>query len=285
MSSFLISFISGPAIKSQKSIGLRPERPDVRKSLNYREVRKLVVGRNLFNSEGELPDESDPEANQSLPISEFNENSKCTKSSLPLELVGIIYSVNPVNALATVKEKGYTIADIYRAGDVIVGREEALVHAVQPSRLVINNNGVKECLEIKAKKGRSFSNSPSERPAAPVKSEPSGSDGLSTVQLESSFVEEELGPGFAKILESGRLVPYNRDGTMIGFKLIGVKANSLWKKVGLSSGDVVKSVNGQSMAQPDKGFAFYEALQSEREIRVEFLKRGKTPSNISIEIR
>ncbi|SME95416.1 type II secretion system protein N [Pseudobacteriovorax antillogorgiicola] len=285
VSSFLIGFISGPAIQPIRSVGLQADRPDVRKTLNYRQVRKDVVKRNIFNSTGELPDESDPSANQERPMAEFNVNDKCNKSSLPLELVGIIYSANPASALASVKEKGYNIADIYRAGDPILGHEAANVYAVQPSRLVINNNGVKECLEIKSQKGRSFSSSPTRTTTEPVKSDPPPSDDLATVQLESSFVEESLGPGFAKILESGRLVPYNRDGSMIGFKLIGVKAKSLWKKAGLNSGDVITSVNGVSMAQPDKGFEFYTALQNEREIRVEYLKKGKSPSNISIEIK
>ena len=30
-------------------------------------------------------------------------------------------------------------------------------------------------------------------------------------------------------------MPYNRDGAMIGFKLIGVKGKSLWKKAGLTT--------------------------------------------------
>ena len=285
VSSFLIGFVSGAAIQPIRGQKVKAVRPDVRKTLNYREVRKDVLKRNVFNSSGELPDESDPTSNQNSPIAEFNVNDKCKKSSLPLELVGIIYSANPETALASVKEKGYSIADIYRAGDAVAGHEQAVVYAVQPNRLVLNNSGVKECLEIKVKKGRSFSSSPSPSEKKPVKSDSDPADGLSTVQLQSSFVEEALGPGFAKILESGRLVPYNRDGSMIGFKLIGVKAKSLWKKAGLNSGDVITSVNGESMAQPDKGFAFYESLQNEREIRVEYLKRGKTPSNISIEIK
>ena len=285
VSSFLISFVAGSAIKPIRMGPVVAERPNVRKSLNFREVRKDVVARNIFNSEGELPDETDTGFEKAKPVAEFDMNAACAKSNLPLELIGIIYSPNPNSALASVKEKGYSIADIYRAGDEIIGNEQALVHSVQENRVVLNNNGVKECLEIKFKKGASFAKSPKSSGSKPVKSDADSSDGLSTVQFESSFVEEALGPGFAKILESGRLVPYNRDGSMVGFKLIGVKGSSLWKKSGLNNGDVITSVNGASMAQPDKGFAFYEALQNEREIRVEYLKKGKDPSNISIEIK
>ena len=285
VSTFSVDFLSEAAMKSAKS-SVDIERPNLRKTLNYRDVRRSVVARNIFNSDGELPDEADPSDGESGGIvGDFNANAQCIKSTLPLQLVGIIYSNNPTISLATVREKGYSEADVYRAGDAILGQEQAVVHAVEADQVVINNAGAKECLEVSEQKSRSFSKSPSSSFSEPVKTNEEASDELSTVQLQSSFVEESLGPGFAKILESGRLVPYNKDGAMVGFKLIGVKSDSLWKKVGLSSGDVITNVNGLSMAQPDKGFALYEALQNERQIRVEFLKKGKAPSNISVEIK
>lgn len=72
---------------------------------------------------------------------------------------------------------------------------------------------------------------------------------------------------------------------MKGFKLVGAKAESLWRKVGLSSGDVLTSVNGISMAEPDKGFTIFESLQNEKQIRVEYLDKGETPSVVTIEIQ
>jgi hypothetical protein len=44
-------------------------------------------------------------------------------------------------------------------------------------------------------------------------------------------------------------------------------------------------VNGTSMLQPEQGFAFYQALQEEREIRLEYLKNGKDPTTVTIEIK
>lgn len=285
VATFSVNVLSQAAMKSSNSTVVA-ERPNLRKTLNFRDVRKTVVARNIFNSEGELPDESDPDADDGDPVAgDFNANAPCIKTSLPIQLVGIIYSNNPEISLATVREKGYSEADVYKAGDPIIGQEQAVVHSVEPEVVVINNAGAKECLEVTEQKNRSFSRSPSPSSAEPAKASEEASDELSTVSLESSVVEESLGPGFAKILESGRLVPYNKDGSMVGFKLIGVKSNSLWKKIGLGSGDVITNVNGLSMAQPDKGFALYEALQNERQIRVEFLKKGKAPSNISVEVK
>lgn len=283
---FLSSDTSGKRSRVQEVM-----RPDTRKQLNFRDVRKSVVARNIFNSDGEVPDEADPSETETETGGVFDKNAKCQKSSLPIELVGTIYAGNESDSLATVREKGYSEADVYRVGDQIIGNEQATVYAIDLRRLILNNNGVKECIELEEnQRGSSFSPSVASRtPSSSTDNEPPMDDrpsegGGSTV-LDSAYVEESLGPGFAKILDSGRLVPYHKDNAMVGFKLIGAKSDSLWKKVGLNSGDVITSVNGTSMAEPDKGFAIFEALQNEREIRVEYLKSGKSPANISVEIR
>jgi type II secretory pathway component PulC len=103
--------------------------------------------------------------------------------------------------------------------------------------------------------------------------------------LDPDYVEKSVGPGFGKILEAGRLVPYNKDNQMVGFKLINVEPGSLFTKIGLAGGDVITKVNDISMAQPDQGFALYQALQDSREIRVEYLKGGAQPTTLTIDIK
>jgi type II secretion system protein C len=292
-SSVSLTLISNTAMKHRFKSKQEVERPRVGKETNYRDVRKVILGRNVFNSAGALPDEPDPSPDGSAGTA-FNPNDKCQKPTVNVELLGIILTGDPESSLATILEKGYTIADIYRAGDRIIGQEQAQIHAVEEGRVVLNNNGVKECLEINsllsANKSDPGISLPAASPAPSVGSD-SGSEGggadcpSGTVALETSYVEDSLGPGFSKILETGRLVPYHRDNAMVGFKLIGVRGGSLWSRANLNSGDVITAVNGTSMAQPEKGFAVYEALQSDKAIRVEFLKGGKSPCNLSIEIK
>lgn len=284
VSSFFVGVIAKDAIKSVPLKKTKADNLNIRKTLNYRQLRKSVTGRNIFNSEGELPDETDVGREEKKEVVKFNIMDKCSKSSLNLELQGIIYSADPSSSLATIREKGYDIADIYRAGDVILGNDNVVVYLVEKERVILNNDGVKECLEIKGN-SKKFANSPKTSIRKKIKSTEEPTEALDTVQLNTDFVTEALGPGFSRILESGRLVPYSKDGGMLGFKLIGVKSGSLWNKIGLNNGDVITNVNGSSMAQPDKGFTLYEALQNDQEIRLDFLRKGKSPTNISIEIR
>lgn len=265
------------------------EHPRIEKLTNYRDLRKAVLARNIFNSEGTLPDEPDPSEGVA---NAFNPNDKCQKPTVNVELLGIISTGNPETSLATIQEKGYTVADVYHAGEKIINQEQALIYSIEEDKVVLNNNGVKECLELNTVKvlasaiaSPGTANAATPPPVAaeadgPAEQCPSGS-----ASLESSYVEESLGPGFSKILEAGRLVPFHRDNAMVGFKLIGVRGGSLWSRTNLGSGDVITAVNGVSMAQPEKGFALYEALQSDKAIRVEYLKAGKTPCILNVEIK
>ncbi len=282
-------FISDTAMKHRIKPKQEIDRPRVGKDTNFREFRKAIVGRNVFNSAGAVPDEADP--GDGRQGAAFNPNDKCQKPTVNVELFGIIHTGDPETSLATIMEKGYTIADIYRVGDRIIGADQAQIFAIDEGRVVLNNNGVKECLETNSlmTKSDGVSTAPaaaSATPAVAAEPEPSSSDcPAGSISFESSVVEEALGPGFSKILDTGRLVPYHKDNAMIGFKLIGVRGGSLWTKANLNSGDVITAVNGQSMAQPEKGFAIYEALQSDKQIRLEYLRGGKSPCNLSIELK
>ncbi len=292
--SVMIPFVS-PASKKRMVAAADFEHPRIEKLTNYRDFRAAVLNRNIFNSEGTLPDEPDPSEGAA---NAFDPNGICQKPTVNVELMGIISTGNPDTTLATIQEKGYTIADVYKAGDKIINQEQATIYSIEEDKVILNNNGVKECLELNTVKvlaavagsGTAMAATPGVGNSGSGGSSDSDNPGeqcpsSSSTSLESSYVEDALGPGFSKILEAGRLVPFHRENVMVGFKLIGVRGGSLWSRANLSSGDVITAVNGQSMAQPEKGFALYEALQADKAIRVEFLKAGKSPCILNVEIK
>lgn len=286
--SVMIPFVGGGS-KKHVVAGGDYEHPRIEKITNYRDFRTAVLARNIFNSEGTLPDEPDPSEGVA---NAFDPNGICQKPTVNVELMGIIATGNPETTLATIQEKGYTIADVYKTGDKIINQEQALIYSIEEDKVILNNNGVKECLELNTVKtfAKAVVGNSTALAATPTQGAQSDNPAeqcppSSSTSLESSYVEEALGPGFSKILEAGRLVPFHRDNAMVGFKLIGVRGGSLWARANLGSGDVITAVNGQSMAQPEKGFALYEALQADKAIRVEFLKAGKTPCILNVEIK
>jgi len=261
---------------------------------NYRDIRRTIMERNMFNADGTFPEESavgprDGEAGRAV----FDLKAPCQKSTLNIQLVGTIYMGTSESSFATVREQGYSEADIYRVGDTIFGNDETIVVAIERKKLVLNNKGVKECLELApdtvAKPNDGF-------PAiAGVPATDSGSSGAAvpvdtagcggTVQLEGPYVESELGAGFAKIINAARMVPNTVDNQVNGFKIFSINQASILGRIGFQNGDVITQVNDTSLKLPEQGFALFQALQDERDLRINLLRGGSTPCNISVRIK
>ncbi len=151
-SSLVAHLIIGLARPKSVEISEKSNQPSLNlsDSVNYRTVKKDVLDRNLFNRDGEFPpdDEKKELAEGENNVLAFDESAPCRKTTLPIDLLGTILITPSSASLATVKEKGYSEADIYREGDTIVGYEGAKVHRIEMEKVVLNNAGVKECLEL-----------------------------------------------------------------------------------------------------------------------------------------
>lgn len=298
VSDFIMSRLLSSTIVAYQKLARKPSTAVASISMpsaNYRDISKAIRDRNLFNKDGTFPDESDPNAmstGQETKASDFDINAKCNKSSLPLELVGTIYLSNK-QSVATVKEKGFSAADIYKEGDLIIDHEDAQVVAIGPRRLILNNRGIKECLELvintPGNRADGFPDlSPSTDTSATgiVTGEPveENNSTENVVQLEEKYVQEQLGPGFGTIIQKARLVPNTTDNTMNGFKIFAIDKSSMLGKVGFQNGDIITRVNETSLKQPDQGFQLYQALQDEREVTIHVMRQGQ-PTTINIQIK
>lgn len=252
-------------------------------SINYRDAKKVVMERNVFNKEGTFPDEKEKKTAEGKK-EDFDMNAACQGSSLKLSLLGTIVFGESGGSRATIKEEGYSEADNYQVGDMIVGSDEAQVVAIKRNKVVINNKGKKECLILDA--GEKLLGIKTDDRDADLKK--GSADALPPMQetqvLQSSWVESELGPGFGKIIQSARLVPNIDAGNVNGFKIFAITKGTLFDKVGLGEGDVITQVNS-TVLQAESGFALYQAFLDEKEVRLNILRKGKTPHSITVQIK
>lgn len=296
-STFLMSGMLKTAISA---FGRKPSKPAITASLsfgpgeNYRDLIKAVKDRNIFNSGGEFPEEKNPDASdggEKKSASTFDLNAPCQKPKAAVELVGTIV-MGEGSSIATIQEQGYSEADIYREGDFVIGSDTAQIVKIERNRVIINNGGVKECLELAATKekkdGGAFPDAAPTKP--PVGGAVAKTDGETPAaagndcSLEEKYLQDELGPGFGTIIQKARLVPNTTDNVMNGFKIFAIDASSLIAKIGLKNGDIITQVNDTSLKQPEQGFALYQAFQDEREVRVHIL-RGNAPLMITCRIK
>lgn len=277
----ILGFLVNPASLGQ---GLPREYTQVERdiaTINHGAIKKSIVERNLFNVEGKLPQERDIDLDANSG-GIFDPNGPCEVTTLPIALVGTIM-MGKDNSLATIRQNEYSEADIYKAGDVVIGFPNALVHEVSRKRVVINNEGRKECLEIDPDPtARLGGNGGSGMMIGGTDKPISGG----SVTLESSWVEKELGEGFSKVLQAARFVPNTQpDGSMNGFKVFAIDPQTIMAKIGLQNDDVITKVNDVNMKQPDQGFALYQSLQDEREITIHVMRRGNIPATLNVKIK
>lgn len=81
-----------------------------------------------------------------------------------------------------------------------------------------------------------------------------------------------------------RVVPDFKGGKQRGFKLFSIKPKSVFAKIGLKNGDVLKSVNGYTLSSPDKILEVYGKLKDSEQVALEVLRRGK-PRSFEYSIR
>jgi len=256
---------------------------------NYHSLQKVIKDRNLFNSAGQFPEESlGSLSSEEAGSSSFDIKAPCKKTTLNISLVGTILIAENLS-LATVKEQGYDEPDVYREGDAIIGNESATLVKIERNRAILNHNGVKECLELEAVNPKLIAAPPNTavvvgssngKPASTPEPPPGGGD----IVLKEKFVQDELGPGFATIIQKARFVPNTVDSQMNGFKIFAIEPDSLFARAGLQNGDIITQVNETSLKQPDQGFALYQAFNDEREVRIHILRGGTTPMMITVRI-
>ncbi len=77
------------------------------------------------------------------------------------------------------------------------------------------------------------------------------------------------------LMSQARVLPYERDGVVQGFKLYGIRRNSLLGRLGLRNGDIVNSIGGVDMTSPDRALEAYTKLRNANHLTVTFTRRGR----------
>ena len=135
--------------------------------------------------------------------------------------------------------------------------------------------------------GSSKEISPSSRPERVKATPPSGNsagkgmEGVTKVNdfeyhIDRGLLDEKL-QDLGALGREARVIPnYDREsGSYKGFKLIGVRPNSLYRNIGIRSGDVILQVNGEEMNSPSKALELFTKLQTSNAISLDIKRRGK----------
>ena len=71
-----------------------------------------------------------------------------------------------------------------------------------------------------------------------------------------------------------RIVPAFKDGVAQGFKLFSIRPDSIYTKIGVQNGDVLKRINGYDLNSPEKALEIYSKLKEASRIDIEIERNG-----------
>ena len=76
------------------------------------------------------------------------------------------------------------------------------------------------------------------------------------------------------LLSQARILPHFNDGQADGLTIAGIKAGSIFLKMGLRNGDIIHGINDTSITSPDDMFSLYNDLKSGSNIALKIKRSG-----------
>ncbi|HEX8706502.1 MAG TPA: type II secretion system protein GspC [Myxococcaceae bacterium] len=210
----------------------------------------------------------------------YDENAEPVKSGLRVKLLGTLVAADKMWSFASVQDMTTQRSMTYMVGDRIQGAE---VIDIERERVIIINGGRKEFID--GQPGDGTMPAPAYTPPTPVaEAKPSGppNSGLGNgiralneneYEVPRTEIDRTLG-NLNEVAMQARIVPAFKDGQAQGFKLFSIRPDSIYSKIGVQNGDVIRRINGFDLNSPEKALEVYSKLKESSRIEIEIERNG-----------
>lgn len=276
------------------------------------EATATLQARHVFNLNPEVPaDEAPTEPKEETPAVEPPKaDDQLEESALAIDLVGTWVAAEQTSSMATLQVAGENKLG-WIGSEFLEGK--AKIVKIAPRHIVIKEETRYTVVRLWTDKAKGQAQpgmpgaapmaQPEVRPPVTPQPPPSGDpsspsdrtaradrirDGIKKTgaydfQVDRKMIDEEL-KDLAKLQAEARVVPNYQNQKYDGFKLVGVRPGSLYRALGIRSGDVIKSVNGTAIDSPTKALELFEQLKTSSDIKVDIERRGQ-PKTLSFNIQ
>jgi general secretion pathway protein C len=212
-----------------------------------------LVERNLFASseQGQITQEIKEEGLENL-----------EPTSLKITLLGTGVG-SEEDSVAIIEEKEGKKQALYKVGDSI---QSAVVKAILRGKVILTVQGQDKILTIE-EEAASRRTSGVTRPAGPIRQGES-------IAVNRSEVEESL-TNVHQLLSQARVRPHFSGGKPDGLAIASIKRGSIFEKLGLKNGDIVKGLDGNDIKSPDDVLQMYKKLTLGSEVAIEIERAGE----------
>lgn len=202
------------------------------------------------------------------------------RTSLPLKLLAVMYApTDPRWSMAIIRDNDDKSVGPFGVGSHI---RDATVDQIEETRAYLDfGGGRREFLELL--------DQPATAAAAPAAAAPPSGPkdplaealdkgikktGPNSYEVQHATLDALLG-NMGALSKAARIVPEMKDGRSAGFRLLSIKPDGPFGKIGLQNGDVISAINGLEMTSPDKALEVYTKLKTANHLSVGLERNGQ----------
>jgi len=245
-----------------------------------------LVSRNLFGAKvREVVVQTGPNGGVGAPSEEAAAPVAKSAKELGLTLLGTVAGP-PSMAYAVIASSRKQ--ELYHLGDEV--SSGLVLEEVRHGEVILRRGGERLLLAMEeGTKGAGNARSRFRRRPTPSSAGKAGAAGIRQVSPNSYLLERDTVTQSLKNLSTMmrdlRVVPsFDAARQPNGYRVASIRYGSLLDKLGLKRGDVIQSINGLPISDPDRAYQAYQQLKDESSIKIDVL-RGSKPQTLTYEIQ
>lgn len=208
-----------------------------------------IMERNLFGSE-------------SISTTDVQINvEELEQTTLDLALIGTVSGTGDFD-YAVIEEKKKKKQGLFKVGDEVA---DATIVKILHGKVILRIGGRDEVLLMKD----TYAEQSTPTAGSAGARQPSESIQVSKADIDNAF------QNMNDMLTQVRVRPYFSGGKPDGFMVSRIKSGSIFEKMGLNNGDVIRGVNGEPLQSAEKMLDLYSTMKSGSEVILNIKRRGK----------
>ena len=246
-------------VRPASSQGASEDTPSLKTGLKDYQT---IVSRNIFSKI------TVPEQDGDINIDELK------RTSLNLSLLGTIAG-NDKTSAAIIEDKTNRNQGqgLYRVGDSI---QNAVIKSIVRGKVVLRINNTDEVLTMdELESGGTAQASDTDQTVSVATATTTTATAIErNITIKRSLINESL-ENLNELLSQASIQPHSTDGVADGLTITGIKAGSIFRRMGLRNGDLIVGVNDDPINTPEDLINMYNDLKSAPEVSVQILRRGR----------